>query len=202
MLTLTALFTAILAVASWISLPLPFTPVPVNLATLAVTLAGALLGYKYGSFSVLLYILLGAVGVPVFAGFSGGLGHLAGPTGGYIVGYLSSAFICGFVIDHLFTSDMTDTGAASAEAPGRIKSAFSRCWPIVLAALLGTASCYIIGTLWFMHLTGNGLVASMAMCVIPFLPGDAFKIAAAAVTVPALKRSLYRFTPQMSQRAN
>ena len=69
-MTVTAMFAAVTAVASWISVPLPFTPVPINLATLAVTLAGAVLGYKYGTISVLIYILLGAAGVPVFAGFT------------------------------------------------------------------------------------------------------------------------------------
>ncbi len=176
MLTLTALFAAVLAAASWISVPLPFTPIPINLGTLAVTLSGALLGRKYGPLSVLIYILLGAVGIPVFAGFSGGLSHIVGPTGGYIAGYLTSSFITGFIMDTCYNEDKLD---------GWKKYAL-----IALAALLGTASCYIIGTLWFMHLTGNSLAASLTMCVIPFLPGDAFKIAAAAISVPVLRKAV------------
>lgn len=176
MLTLTALFAAVLAAASWISVPLPFTPIPINLGTLAVTLSGALLGKKYGPLSVLIYILLGAVGIPVFAGFTGGLSHIVGPTGGYIAGYLTSSFITGFIMGTCYNEDKLD---------GWKKYAL-----IALAALLGTASCYIIGTLWFMHLTGNSLAASLTMCVIPFLPGDAFKIAAAAISVPVLRKAV------------
>ena len=176
-LTLTALFAAVLAAASWISVPLPFTPVPINLGTLAVTLTGALLGRKYGPLSVLIYILLGAVGVPVFAGFTGGLSHIIGPTGGYIAGYLTSSFICGVLIGQFYSS----------KTSGNLIL-------IAAAAFLGTASCYIIGTIWFMHLTGNDLAASLGMCVIPFLPGDALKIAAAAAIVPPLKNALAKLS--------
>ena len=192
MLILTAMFAAMLAIASWISIPLPFTPVPVNLATLAVTLAGALLGWKYGTMSVLIYILLGAVGVPVFAGFTGGLGHIAGPTGGYIIGYLSSALICGLIIEHFYDNDQSSFSSDSSY--GSYGSEHKRrWWVIAAAAFLGTASCYAIGTIWFMTLTGNNLAASMTMCVIPFLPGDAFKIAAAVILVPVMKKTLARF---------
>ena len=174
-MVLVAMFAAIIAVASWISIPLPFTPVPINLATLAVTLTGTLLGYKYGSASVLVYLLLGAVGVPVFAGFTGGLGHIAGPTGGYLVGYITSAFICGAVI----------------EAIGKGRDEI-RWWVYLLAAFLGTLSCYILGTIWFIVLTHNTLAASMTMCVIPFLPGEIFKLAASVIIVMAIKPVLDR----------
>ena len=172
-LVLTAMFAAILAVASWISVPLPFTPVPINLATLAVTLTGALLGSRYGSLSVIIYLLLGAVGVPVFAGFTGGLGHIAGPTGGYIVGYLTSVFICGLVIELTGKDDV-------------------KWWTTAIAAVLGTFSCYVLGTIWFIVLTNNTLAASMTMCVLPFLPGEVFKLVAASVIVPVLKPVLDR----------
>ena len=87
-MTLTALLAAVTAACSWISVPLPFTPVPINLATLAVFLAGGLLGAKYGSISIITYVLLGAIGVPVFNSFTGGIGIITGPTGGYIIGYI------------------------------------------------------------------------------------------------------------------
>ena len=175
MMVLTAMFAAIIAVASWIAVPLPFTPIPINLGTLAVTLAGAFLGYKYGSFSVLIYILLGAVGVPVFAGFTGGIGHIAGPTGGYIVGYITSAFLCGLIIDTIGRND-------------------PEWWVTAAAALTGTASCYVLGTIWFMILTNTGLAASLSMCVIPFLPGDAFKITAAVLIIKATRPLADRMT--------
>lgn len=178
---LTAMFAAIIAAASWIYIPLPFTPIPINLATLAVTLTGALLGWRYGSVSVLIYLLLGAIGIPVFAGFTGGLGHIAGPTGGYIVGYVTSAFICGLVIELLGKDEI-------------------RWWVTALAAFLGTLSCYILGTVWFMILTHNTLAASMTLCVIPFLPGEVFKLIAAVIMVPLLSSALDRVSGAAQKR--
>ena len=174
-LTLTAMFAALTAAASWITVPVPLTPIPINLGTLAVTLAGALLGYRYGTLSVLIYILLGAAGVPVFAGFTGGVGHIAGPTGGYIIGYLTSAFICGLIMEAL---------CAKKRDRKRLITA------VALGSVLGTASCYALGTVWFMILTGNGIVSSLSMCVIPFLPGDAIKTAAAVFLVTALDHAV------------
>ena len=206
MLTLAALFAAVLAAASWIALPLPFTPIPVNLGTLAVTLAGALLGCRYGTFSVLVYILLGAAGVPVFAGFTGGLGHIAGPTGGYIIGYLTSAFVCGAIVDMLYAphAHSSDTRACSpsmtAGHGGSQSSGRKRSWKtyavITVAALLGTVSCYTLGTIWFIILTKSSYAASLAMCVIPFIPGDIFKIIAAAIIIPVLKPVINRMKAQ------
>ena len=94
-LALCGLFAALMAICSFITIPLGFTPVPVNLGTLGVFLAGGILGRKYGTISIAVYVLLGAVGVPVFAGLRGGLGVLAGPTGGYIIGYIVAAFLAG-----------------------------------------------------------------------------------------------------------
>lgn len=91
-LCVTALFAAILAVLSPLSIPLPFTPVPLSLGTFAVYLAAAAGGVRWGTLSVAVYLLLGAVGIPVFAGYSGGLQVLVGPTGGYLIGYLPLAF--------------------------------------------------------------------------------------------------------------
>ena len=98
MMALCGLFAAVTAICSWISIPLGFTPVPVNLGTLAVFLTGGLLGKKYGPISLIVYTLAGAVGLPVFSGFRGGLSVLAGPTGGYIIGYIVAALIIGLII--------------------------------------------------------------------------------------------------------
>ncbi|MCL2493626.1 MAG: biotin transporter BioY, partial [Clostridiales bacterium] len=93
---LCAVFAALTGVLSQIQIPLPFTPVPINLALLPVFICGGALGAKRGAVSMVIYILLGAVGAPVFVGFSGGVGALAGPTGGYILGYLPAAVIMGW----------------------------------------------------------------------------------------------------------
>ena len=174
-MALCGLFAALTAVCSYISIPLGFTPVPVNLATLAVFLAGGLLGKKYGTISLSVYALLGAVGVPVFAGFRGGLSVLAGPTGGYIIGYIVAAFIIGLIIEKALQPE---------QSYGR------QILVCVVAMIAGLAACYALGTLWFIVSTGTGVMASLVACVFPFLPGDALKIAAASILVQKLKRLL------------
>lgn len=154
-LMLAALFTALTAICAYISIPLPFTPVPITLATLAATLSGALLGPKYGVLSQVVYLLLGAVGVPVFHNFTGGLGILTGPTGGYLIGYLTMAFLTGLII-------------CQAKKGTSIPV-------IAIAMIIGLASCYLLGTAWFMISSGTALIPSLVSCVIPFLPGDAVK---------------------------
>lgn len=161
-----ALFTALIAVFS--QMQLPIGPVPVSLATLGVMLCGLLLGWRHGALAVGAYILLGAAGVPVFAGFQGGLGRLAGPTGGYIAGYLFYALLSGLNIPRLQ------------------ERFFGRC----VLLLLGTAACYLLGTAWFVHFSGRSIGESLALCVLPFLPGDAAKILLASFLVPRLRRAL------------
>ncbi len=161
-----ALFTALIAVFS--QLQLPVGPVPVSLATLGVMLCGLLLGWRYGALAVGAYILLGAVGVPVFAGFQGGAGRLLGPTGGYIVGYLFYALLAGLNLPRLQ----------------------ERFWGRCVLLLLGTAVCYVLGTAWFVKTSGRTLAESLSLCVVPFLPGDAAKIALAAFLTPRLRKAL------------
>ncbi len=159
---LSALFAALTAVAAQISIPIG--PVPISLATLGVYLAGAVLGAGGGAGSQAAYLLLGAAGVPVFAGFRGGVASLAGPTGGYLAGYAAAAWLVG----------------QAAEKFGRK--------PRVLAGSMaaGLAVCYFLGTGWFMIVTGRGLWDSLALCVFPFLLGDALKIAVATALAARL----------------
>lgn len=171
-LALCGLFAAVTAVCSYISIPLGFTPVPVNLATLAVFLAGGILGSRYGTISLAVYTLLGAAGIPVFSEFRGGLGVLAGPTGGYIVGYIAAAFLTGLIIEKLID-----------RKSGR-KYELSVC---IAAEIAGLAVCYAMGTAWFIITTHTGFAASMAACVFPFLPGDALKIIAGALLIRKLR---------------
>mgnify|MGYP005788893225 FL=1 len=165
-MTLCALFTALAAVVSQIAIPL--APVPVNLATFAVFLAGGLLGGKLGALSQIVYVLLGAFGLPVFAGMTGGFGRIMGPTGGYIAGYVVAAYLTGLLIE-------------------RLPRGF---WSGVFAMICGLAACYALGTLWFLYLTGNDLVSALGVCVVPFLPGDAIKITLASLITHRLKKSV------------
>jgi len=217
-LVVCGLFAALTAICSYISIPLGFTPVPVTLGTLAVFLAGGILGKKYGTLSITVYVILGAVGVPVFAGFRGGIGVLAGPTGGYIIGYIAAAFIVGFFTDMLIANKLSESvnrisGKAMPENPASaddlpersappksqpkssqskaanvpLVSALSETVIYALSMILGLAACYALGSAWYMISTGTPLWTALVSCVIPFLAGDALKIAAASILVRKLR---------------
>ncbi|MBC8570319.1 biotin transporter BioY [Zongyangia hominis] len=165
-ITFCALFAALTAILS--QLAIPIGTVPINLAMLAVFIAGGVLGPVYGTISMVVYVALGAVGVPVFAMFTGGVAILVGPTGGYIAGYIAAAWLTGLLISK---------GSGKA-------------WQSAAAMVAGLALCYLLGTAWFMVSTGTPLAAALLACVAPFLPGDAIKIAAATLVVRVLKKQL------------
>ena len=167
-LVMVALFAALIAVCAWITVP---GAVPFTLQTMGVFLAVGLLGGKRGTASVLVYILLGAVGMPVFSGFSGGVGRLLGTTGGYIIGFLVAALAM-WAMEAIF-------GKAKRVLPGSM--------------LLGLLLCYTFGTVWFLVLytqtKGAISVASvLSMCVIPFILPDLLKIALALLLTSRLSK--------------
>ncbi len=164
-----ALFAALICFAAPFSIQVG--PIPITLATFAIYLAGTVLGAKRGMIAVIVYILLGAVGLPVFSGFTGGFAKLLGPTGGYIIGYVPLVIIAG-----LFAEMKVNK--------------IPRAVTTVIGMIAATAVLYAFGTAWFMILTGKDLLSSLNLCVLPFLPGDSIKIACtAAVSVP-LKNKL------------
>lgn len=167
-MALCALFAAITAVLS--QLVIPIGPVPISMSTLAVLLAGGLLGARDGTISQLIYLLIGAVGVPVFSGFSGGLGKLASPTGGYIIGYIFMALVIGLLIPHCG----------------------NKLRYIIPTFALGLLVCYAFGTVWYIALTHTGIGAAMMACVVPFLPGDAVKIVLSALLTTKLYRHIQK----------
>lgn len=158
----TALFAALLCVVS----PFGFNlgPIPITLCTFAVYLAAAVLGWKWGAAAVLVYLLLGAAGMPVFSNFGAGFAKIAGPTGGYLAGYLPCAIITGLFADK-----------------------FKKLWACAAGMALGTAVLYLLGTAWFCTVSGTELIKALGVCVIPFLPGDAVKIALASVLAVKLR---------------
>ena len=165
-----ALFAVVMAVCAWISIP---AAVPFTLQTLGVFLAVGMLGGKRGTLAVLIYLLLGAVGMPVFAGFNGGLGYMLGSTGGYIVGFLLSA--------------LTMWGFEAAL--GR------KTWVLAVSMVLGLAVCYAFGTAWFMVVyaknTGAiGLMTALGWCVIPYIVPDLVKIALALLLQKLLSTAI------------
>lgn len=169
-----ALMAAFLCIFSPISIPLPL--VPITLQTFAVFLASALLGWKRGTVAVLIYLLLGLIGLPVFSGWTGGFSSFATPSSGYIIGFLFTALLTGFLIDR-----------------------FSRqfwMYPVAMAA--GLAVCYLFGTIWFLVYmnvwmsTPYSFWEAVLICVLPFLVGDAVKIAAATALSYPLRKQLVR----------
>jgi len=164
-LVMCGLFAALNAICAQIFIPLGFTPIPMNLGTLGVFLTGGLLGRKYGTISMGVYILLGAAGIPVFSGFRGGIGILAGPTGGYIAGEILAVFIIGLILE----------------------KGYAKLTLRLLSMAAGLAACYILGTLWFMVSTGTDITAAFVSCILPFLPADAIKIIAASFLIKRLR---------------
>ncbi len=163
-----SLFAVIIAICSWISIP---SAVPFTLQTMAVFTTVGILGGKRGTISVFLYILLGAIGLPVFAGFTGGFGILLGSTGGYIVGFLFSALLM-WGIEALFGNK-------------RII--------LILSMFLGLLLCYALGTAWFILVytktTGEiNLITVLGWCVIPFIIPDFIKIALSYILTVKLKK--------------
>ena len=172
-----ALFSGILCVLAPFTLPVPVSPVPLSLATFVVYLAAVLLGAKQGVVCVLVYLLLGAVGLPVFSSFSGGIGVLLGPTGGYLIGYVVCAVLVGWL----------------TEAKCFEKVFFGRKFvKNILAMCLGTLACYYIGTVWFMVVMSGSYTIAQALlvCVVPYLLFDLVKILAAAAVAGPVKRIL------------
>jgi len=168
-LVFTAVFAALIAVCSWISIP---TAVPFTLQTFAVYCALEFLGGRNGFFAVLVYILLGAVGVPVFSGFSGGLGVILGTTGGYIIGFLANAAV--YWLFEKFPHH-------------------EKLWMRLTALILGTVLCYVLGTAWFMYAYAQKVEAidlstALAWCVTPFLGSNVVKLALAIIVADRLKK--------------
>ena len=166
-----AVFAVIMAICSWISIP---AAVPFTLQTFGVFIAVGVLGGKRGSVSVLVFILLGAIGIPVFANFSGGIGVLAGPTGGYIIGFLFSALLMW----------------AMEKLPGK-KSVMQ-----IVSMIAGLIVCYAFGTVWFVIVYGRmngpiGFTAALASCVVPFIIPDIIKIALAYVLSRKLRKYVF-----------
>ena len=167
-LTMTAAAAAVLAVVGpW---ALPFGPIPLSLCTLFLYLTGWVLSPKQALAAAGVYVLIGTAGLPVFAGFTGGPGHLAGPAGGFIIGYLPVAAVCALFVRRF---------------P-------SRRGMQLAGLVLGTAVLYLTGTLWFCLQTDTGLTGALMICVVPFLPGDLVKILAALFLGPALRSRLER----------
>lgn len=169
-MALCALFAAVLTVCAWISVP--FGDLVISLQTFGIFLTLGLLGGKRGSLAVLVYLLLGAVGAPVFSGFRGGLGALLGTTGGYIFGFMLTSLV------YWLITSVKDTPATR-----------------LAAMVIGLVLCYACGTFWYMsrYLSAESITFGFVLlrCVVPYLVPDALKLALAWFLTARLKRFVY-----------
>lgn len=161
-----SLFATLIAVSGYIVIPLPFSTVPVTAQTLAIMLAGGLLPPVHAAVSLLVFLMMGAIGIPVFAGGSAGLGIIAGKTGGYLIGFLAGAFLISLL---------------KGKRPGFIR---------LLAAntVGGVVLVYALGVLWLSYVTGIGIQKAVIFGALPFIPGDIFKIVIASLITLKLNK--------------
>ena len=162
----TALMAAVMCVLG--PLTVPIGAVPISLANLVICLTAWLLGPKLGTLSVAVYLLIGLIGVPVFSGYGAGLAKLAGPTGGYLVGYLLLAFIGGLFIEK-------SNGSPVISGVGLV---------------LGDAACYVLGTAWFVYQMQCELGYALSVCVYPFIALDLGKIVVSCIVGALLRKRL------------
>lgn len=167
-MTICALFAAIMCIFGPMSVPIG--PIPVSLTNLVIYIAIYILGTRGTTISYLVYLLLGAVGLPVFSGYSGGIGKLTGPTGGYLIGFILMILISGLALK------------------------LSNAKPILTAIgmVVGTAVAYAFGTVWFMIVASYKLKEALSVCVFPFIPFDLGKIVIATILGKAVRVALIK----------
>ncbi|MCR5273499.1 MAG: biotin transporter BioY [Lachnospiraceae bacterium] len=167
-MTSAALMAALMCILCPVSLPIG--PVPVSLSLLVINLAIMIIGAKGALASYIVYLLLGMAGLPVFSGFTGGVAKLAGPTGGYLVGFVFMIPIVGLIIDKV--NDKVVTCA--------------------LALAVGTAVAYVFGTVWFVIMMQTDIWYALTVCVFPFIPFDIAKIVIAVYLGKAVRGRLVK----------
>lgn len=168
-LCMIGLWTAVIVIMAQISIPMPLG-VPMTMQTFAITMAGVVLGGKKGFIATGIYVLLGAIGIPVFANFSGGLSCIVGPTGGFILSFPIMAWIIGLGVDYKDRSKFTFIGAIIA----------------------GTIINYVIGVIMFCVLTGSGIGVGITACVVPFIPTAIIKAIVASIVGLKIRARLVR----------
>lgn len=177
-LVLIAMITAITCILAPFSIPIPVSPVPISLTNLVLLISIYVLGWKDATISFLIYLLLGAAGLPVFSGFAGGLGKIAGPTGGYLVGFIFMTIIAGIFVERFF----------------------DKRFLIVAGMVIATIVAYIFGTAWLAFQMEISFTAALSIGVIPYIAGDTAKIILAVITGPILRTRLHLPSLNSSKR--
>lgn len=166
-MVITAIFSAVFCILGPITIPIG--PIPISLTNFVIYISIYILGAKNASLSYLIYLLIGAVGLPVFSGYAGGLGKLIGATGGYLAGFILTSIVSGIIVDRFYNNKFIS----------------------ILGMLLGLAIAYAFGTMWFAVLNGDKtLIEILKLCVIPFIFFDFIKILTAAFLGPILKTKI------------
>lgn len=161
-----SLFACITAILAQIKIDLP-SLVPITMQTLGIYLIACLLKPRLALIASLVYLLMGTIGLPVFTNFNGGISTLLNATGGYIFSFPIMALVISLIVNQKDTLVIK-----------------------IIAFLIGTAICYMIGTLWFMYVTNTSLWPALTMCVLPFIPGDLIKMVVAIILVNKLKNRI------------
>jgi len=207
---LIALGAASTAVGAFIAIPLPFSPVPIVLQNFFILLIALVLGPRMGTASVALYLLVGALGLPVFAGGKGGFAHFFGPTGGYLAGFLLSAWITGVLsagghrqknrepraATEGLSEGRQDKGQYQGQEPraatkGNAQKTKFR-FQDAAAAAAGVLSVYLLGIPWLAYKLGFDWKKALIVGFLPFIAGDVLKAAAAAALAPEVRRLLLK----------
>jgi biotin transport system substrate-specific component len=160
-----SLFAALTAVGAFIKIPIPISPVPITLQVFFVLLTGLVLGARWGGTSMVVYVMLGIIGLPVFSGGSSGPGILLGPTGGYIIGFVAGAFVTGLIYNKANDSKTATIGAMIG----------------------GLAVIYLLGVMQLSFVANMTLQQAVAVGMLPFLIGDAIKIVAALIVADRIR---------------
>ncbi|BCN32464.1 biotin transporter BioY [Anaeromicropila herbilytica] len=169
-ITAMGIMAAVLCVLGPLSIPIPFSPVPITFTNFVIYLTAFLFGYKKGTITYLIYLLVGLAGLPVFSGFSSGFAKLAGPTGGYLIGFIFMMMTSGYIMER-----------------------FNRkIIPCVIAMVIGTMITYTLGTAWLGYQLHMDFMHALSIGVLPYLIGDSIKIIIVLLIGPVIRKSLIK----------
>ena len=189
-ITLSSMFAALTALGAYLIIPLPFSPVPLTLQTFFTYTSGAVLGKYRGALSQIIYIGLGCLGLPVFAGGKAGFGVLLGPTGGYLIGFVLGAFLIGFLVERtvhprLQTVKQSDNSVLSTSKRQKLSIRYLKknlgFLMIIFSMIIGTLAIYSLGVLQLSFWMGITLRQALLVGMLPFIFGDSLKIFVAAI---------------------
>ncbi len=171
--TIAASLGVLTAVGAYVTIPLPFSSVSITAQTFFVLLAGLLLGARWGATAMVIYLMIGAAGFPVFSGGAGGIGVMFGPTGGYLIGFVFAAFIVGYI---------------AKRAVG--KGSKYRRELFIMGMIVGSAVIYAVGVPWLALVTNFTLTEAVVFGLLPFVLGDVIKAVAAVLVAESLWSTL------------